>query len=355
MAATKRKKRNKITASQLPLLSKCAGPSFLECTDSVNDPQRRGIFFHQFISDYIIHGREIALELCDKEIIDMAENSDFSNWFDGQFEYLQSEVSFAWDPKKDVAVELGSLLERDYSKAPRGWICGTADIINVGDDAIFLDDIKTGRSFVPGPYDNYQLKFLALAASRAYNIPKVYARILFVDEDGLIKAHDHSVFDSFQLDQIHKDLKGILAKKELVLGDHCKWCPAFNDCPAIAKGALAILKEENGEALQINDDTLQRVWPKVAALEAYSRKFKEAAKVYVRRNGAIDLGDGKHLELSTFTKSSIESEKALPILKNHLGQMFPQSLSISRASIKRAVSDYCESRLVDNPDKPLKP
>ena len=66
-----------------------------------------------------------------------------------------AEVAFAYDPKTGDGVGLvagqARASHRDYSRAPEGWVCGTADAVAIGEDRGLVADWKSGAYAVPPP------------------------------------------------------------------------------------------------------------------------------------------------------------------------------------------------------------
>ena len=331
---------NPVTASGVDLALVCKGMRYLPRVNNSSAAATRGTRIHQFLSDCIVHGREFALSAMPEEVKEVCEAIDLLQVFGTDTVWksttsgdLMSEVSYAWNSTTDEATVLGTQLNRNYPDLQGDWIVGTADAVTLGRDAVFVDDFKTGRIRLQTE-GNTQLEFLCLAAARSYNLETAYARIIQIEEDGWAWSQDHVKYDRYDLAKFAEKFAQVFVGDELTVGDHCKYCPAFTNCPEQIKTTQALVAHE-GKAL--TTETIPKVWRQYVAVKNICKQVEAAIGVAIDTTGPVDLGDGTRLEKISGTRREIDASKALPILDKLLGaDAIPDSVSISKASIKRA-------------------
>jgi hypothetical protein len=103
----------------------------------------------------------------DPELREACEAMDLSSLAIRREDFA-TEVAFAYDLEQDTAEEVGRHIGRAYPKRPGTVMFGTADFVGLTEDAVIVPDLKTGRGWLPKPIEAMQLRFLALAAARAY-------------------------------------------------------------------------------------------------------------------------------------------------------------------------------------------
>jgi hypothetical protein len=205
------------------------------------------------------------------------------------------EAGMAWS----VADDRCSLVMEDAEHGDVGGdVTGIADllIINPKVGAMVLD-YKTGRAGTKCQ-DDPQILTLALMVRGIWGLPvrgaKVYVR------DGAA-WFDHAEWDDLDIDAHSAEMieaMEIVAEKDvkaLARGDWCRYCPAFNSCPA-QTALLRAAAEGTGEvqqfgvALATGDSakayrTLREIKTLVQHLEGQIHNYVEA-------RGPIDLGNG---------------------------------------------------------------
>jgi len=337
---------NVLSASNLGQADKCPAMMHLPWPKFTNKYMEEGNLKHRFVQDWINHGREYALEthVSGREDYSPLSVCNLEDLFGGVFDDLISEVSFSWDPKSDTAEEIGQNLDRDYPDQP-GQIFGTADIIRAGKDSIFVDDLKTGARPV-SQYNNYQLQFLALAAARAYGAKQAYVRLLWMDETGHITTHDYIGLDAYELDQLADKFKALAedvadGAGDYIFGEHCARCPAFTACPKQVRLPKALAKISGDK---ITPRTLPKAYSTYMAAKNIVKTMGEVLATAVEQMGPVDLGDGTSLECTPGSRKELSAKPALDTLCKFLGPTaIPDGVSVSKASIRRAVDLHCPS------------
>lgn len=141
----------RLTASKLDLAFECLHWATLDVEDKPNAAGEFGTRFHALAAAYVL-GNPLPFEP-EPELKTM-----FEAWVRNErkrrpAEPLKAEPAYALTLQGD-GLELGQMLERDYSAAPEWAICGTTDL--TGADKFI--DYKTGKERF-APHDSWQLRF----------------------------------------------------------------------------------------------------------------------------------------------------------------------------------------------------
>lgn len=283
----------KLTGSGIGRALVCAPSMVLPYSLEVREEATRGHHGHEFLMNVSLVGREMALQRAPEDMRPMLEALDLAA-LPVDPKAFAAEVAFAYDQRKDTARELGRGLNRDYSGASGMEICGSADVVGVTDSEVVVLDFKFGGWNVPPAAENWQLRFYALCAARAYGKARAVVGIIKLREDG---SHwfDRAELDELDLDATAAEIRGLVDRSldenehiakggtpRTVRGAHCKYCPALPHCPAqtslvrevgfasIDPGAPVITPENAPallEKLEAVDRLRDMMW---AALEAYA-------------------------------------------------------------------------------------
>ena len=354
---------SRLTASRLALASKCPG-SFAFPHDSEaseGGPASKGTAVHAFIEALLVDGSFEPGRVEDPEARAVCEGlnpSDVLGVSGAAFGDFHVEVALAYDPVSGKAQVLGGDHHRDYSAAPSGSVCGTADVVALWDEdgdgqertgRILVTDWKSGsRAAVAPARENPQLAFLALAARKALGREgdSVAAQLAFVDANGGISLSRHEFADE-ELAAAEEKILGILRSVEesrtgehpgaarLVTGSHCRYCPAIARCPAIAGAAQALLSEKDGE---FTPNSVAAAWERLQAVEAATKKARAALSSFVaseRCEGAVDLPGGSSLKIVESRREKIDPDLAMPMLRGAYGERADAAVSVSKTGLKR--------------------
>ena len=133
---------------------------------------------------------------------------------------------------------------------------GTGDLVIVADDVIQVIDFKYGKGVAVSAEHNPQMMLYALGAYHAYgylySIKKVSMTIIQPRLEN-ISTFECSVEELLDWAETYVRPRAKLAfegKGEQVPGDWCRFCRARTSCKACAEEALALVKEEFGEAAE---------------------------------------------------------------------------------------------------------
>lgn len=298
-----------ISFSGLERFVKCPASAALAQATTDSTPARRGTFLHKYVELFRASGH--------KEAMDWARaNAEDSDWiiaadsipielFDRD---LDVEVAFAMHTASSEAMLLGSRIDRNYD-VPEGFIPGTADLVGIGPDSVYIGDWKFGQSWLPPVMQSFQLRALALCAMRVYGKEKAVIEHIICRE-GRPPYRDHAETDLFELEAEFEPLvrnawvkyqEAVSLRQEerapnVNEGDHCTYCPARYGCPA--KTALATRIGTGKEltewkALQpISRKNAADAWVKCEMLMSYIKSNVMPALHAMIREEALELADG---------------------------------------------------------------
>jgi hypothetical protein len=307
-----------ISASSLGRVAVCPASAVLPSVDSVGEAARRGTILHAYLENVPSMGREEALALVDEEYRAAAEVIDLEALPIDGTRWAQ-EVAFAFDVTTGRARELGRSRGRDYGTRRDTEVVGTADVIGLSRDgsmALVLDH-KFGASPIAKASRNYQLKFLALAATRAYGATDARVALIHIPPSGL-PWYDSATFDAFDLAVFAQELRRIVDRVAFAersvhagepplatTGEHCKWCPCLPYCPAQTALVRTVVGELEGQwERPVTPEDAARVYEKVKAAKAVLARLENALYTYAAAN-PIPLANG--IVFGSVTEESNES------------------------------------------------
>ena len=252
------------------------------------------------------------------------------------------EEAFAYDPRTDRARSLGLQTGRDYSKATIDEITGTVDAWAGDEGWAVVADWKFGRSFVAHPRENRQIHLFAVAAARITTAPVVRGIIGRVEEDGGSRLY-HEDFDVMALDAIAHQLGRIRdrvraaqmsvedgRRPELVLGEHCTYCPARWSCPAQADAGQQLV-ELASRAKELSPEAAGKAYVLASAVE---RAVKAMKSVLIERAKAepLPLPNGKFLKVFPERLDVLDLGVALDIADDGADEVGEEFEAITRAA-----------------------
>ncbi len=324
----------------------CDASNVLPRADRPTSYGDKGTALHAYLPDAQQNGREAALERVPEEWRAAAEVIDIS----ALPANLASEVALAWDWKTDAGRELGRNIGRAYEVSATEFP-GTTDLLGVGDDEVFVADLKTGRSRVTQARENGQLATLALMACRAYGKSRARVALIHMREDGTV-YWDVADLSALDLAMHAKALRGVAQRMEAfgtvkgaqvrtVVGSHCKYCPAFHSCSAMTLLAREIGSTGDGLIPPLTPETGAFVWERIKLVELVIERAKEAVKT-MAFSEPILLRDGQVLGPVDVKRDEIDSEKAIQAL----GELYPTLRAlpvdsvVTKKSLERLVREH---------------
>lgn len=295
------------SASALDRAFSCVGSCVLPAVyEPSSEAAERGIALHTFVETARRDGREAALAMMsgDEDTFRDAKALDLSAIPDG----AESEVAFGFDHETDTAIRYELTGGRRYPLD--GRLHGTADYVGKVGQEVVVIDLKTGRPAVSAA-DSWQLRFLALAAARWSGLPRVRASLFVLDAEGGWRQ-DWTTWDEFDLagfaDELGSLVRRVRATTEptLVVGSHCKHCPALLRCPAqtaIVRALVPTLTEITDRLEALTPEEQGRAYTNMKVAEELMDRAKDAFRNLAAR-GDIPLPDGRTLKTVTMNRSS---------------------------------------------------
>jgi hypothetical protein len=263
----------------------------------------------------------------------------------------RAEIAFAYDPDTDRGRELPTKGHRDYGAAGPNEFAGTVDVVSMDLDLVEITDWKFGRrENVKVPGSNAQLRFLALAAARTYDVDRARVRIGFVDDDGGV-LFESSDLDAFELDAIAAEMADLAARLRAPGAPEpeqlCKRCPAVTSCPATAKTIVDMVPASDAAAFPIVADPAAIAGPDHAAwLLHRARAVQKAAElvvnaleVYADKNGGIPVAPGI---VWAGRDIKIERIESTPEAEALVKEVLPEA--VKSAITKKSIEDAARAR-----------
>ena len=328
-----------LTASRLELAATCPGSQAHDHVQTTSKAAERGTAIHEYIAallqdeERLLPSDHESAALCRKldqrELLDAARPNVYST--------LYTELPLYFCPNSGEAGVLEGAHHRDYSGAPELSIPGTADVVAVEDLRVTVTDWKTGGAELPHLADNHQLRFLGLAAARAFGRDEAVIQTGRIGTDGSVDLLAYTL-ESEELTATEVELARIAHRVEKARlgepvyreGSHCRHCPALPHCPAIAGAAQAILE---GPPEELTDRRAAKMWERLQAVEAAAKHTRQALQEYVYAR-PVPTTEGKELKVVETRRENIDSSKAYAILREHLPEeSLAQVVSVTKTSL----------------------
>jgi hypothetical protein len=354
------------TASRLHRASICAASAVLpRIEEAAGRAAERGKAVHQFLATVGTLGVEPALAAIPKEWhqdcrlidLDSLPQVDPTAW--------AHEVALVYNVHTGRAREVGRNLERSYPPLAPGEIAGTADVVALTEDAVVVADWKTGWSKVPGAAVNMQARFYALAACRAYKRERAVVAIVRLDSEGHARW-DRAEFDEFDMAGIEQDLADLVARigaeyervargerARVVYGDHCSFCTAMKDCPAVGQ----FLTRAAGAEPTISSPAQLVRWLEVRrAGTRFIEAIDAALEVYADAHGPVKTTAGLQYGRREKQRETIIGEAANIALRDEPTEVWTsvvkEKFTASKAGVKTAAKALAKKQA--GPDAPTK-
>lgn len=343
---------NQLTASRLELAATCSGAFAHEHVETTSEAAERGTAVHDYIATLLENEWALlpsdakAAALCrllnEQELMKAARPKHSSTLYTEQALYLL--------PATGECGVLESEYHRDYSGAPEGALVGTADAVAVEEEQVIVSDWKTGRSEVPHPAENYQLRFLGLAAARSFGKEKATVQVGSIGTDGSLELRSHTL-EAQDLGEIEAELSRIARRVEAArngepvyrTGSHCRYCPALAHCPAISGAAQAIVE---GPPEEMTPNRVAELWGQLQAVEAAAKRTREALQEYVYAR-EVPTTEGKVLKVVETRRENIDSSVAFAILRDRLpDEALSEAVSVTKTSLSGALDKEAQKQLL---------
>lgn len=331
------------TASALPRLLQCPGSAHLEQIRSTSELAEKGAWRHRFLElvstvgpiEAILHIPEEYQAICEALPTDELPTN------------LGAEVAFAVDLADGRGWEIGRGLDRAYGDLPAFAIAGTADVVGLSNEVVYIADWKSaghqGRA-----RDSLQLRFLALAACRAYGRDRATVELIRLSDDGQPRRDAHT-YDELDLDAFALELRARLpgsTDRTLHTGPWCGYCPSRPVCPAQSRMAVEVaegrLFDEPGSLLPLTPERAGVAWDRLKATKALLSHVESAVMATLdEAGGMLPLPGGRQLVKRTVPgNEKLDGEVAFAVLLEQHGQEVARSavaMTVTKAGIKDAL------------------
>jgi len=335
----------RLTGSRLDMAELCPYSMALPGIETSGKAATSGVHKHRYLQCGEAHP-DVATEC---ELIDLPKAVPEADGGDLR------EATFGLGPDGEI-VFIGVDQERDYSGIPDGFIPLTIDRTFQAKGVTWVVDYKTG-SDAPSP-NTLQLAAGAVCISQHWLEQDVSVAIVHVVESGdvywYIKEYDlfslraaelriRRVYDAVEEARLH-----VAEGRPIHLnqGQHCRYCPARQQCPT----TTALVHQITGtsdpadlvKALPI--EKLGEAWVKLGLAKAFVEDLDKSLRGRIEELGGCTLPDGVELVPAPTTYKSIDWEQAQPVFKAMGIDIAPKvsigneavELAAKRAGIKKA-------------------
>ena len=352
-----------VSASSLQRVAICPAAGALPSVRTVSDAAGRGTALHAYLAAVGRVGHDEALAQVPEEhraacaALDVSRLPvDPGGW--------AAEVAWALDFESGQARELGRDIGRNYPKTGPTEIVGTADVVGIGTrhlarrviKLVYVLDYKSGRVGLARARDNWQLKFLALAAARTYGATAARIGLIKIDEDG-DATYDTADLDTLDLDAVALELKKIMRAVQAArwawskgrapratTGDHCRFCNSLPYCQA----QTSLIRQATGneeliesQLAPVSAEAAAQAWERVKALKAVVARAEQAIYAYAVGN-PIPLPTGLLLGQVESSRETVDGPTVRKVLLEMTG---PQAAIYFAAWVTGASPDLALAEL----------
>jgi hypothetical protein len=348
--------------SAMGRIAACAPSAIFPRSETSTDYAAKGVVVHAYLRDVNAMGAENALERVPAEHRVACEAIDLSALPASKPDAYAAEVSFAYAVETGEAREIGRNLERGYEGllGPRE-IPGTLDVIGLTEDAVVVLDYKSGFADLGPAKENWQLRIGALAAARAYGRSRAHVGIIRITEDGEPR-YQRADLTELDLDATEEAIRQVVDRVEraeaefelgrqptTVEGAHCKYCPAFNFCPAkrsLAREIVGAGKPVLPELL--DDDTAAIAIQRLEALEGVVKRAWEVLEERARIR-PIPLGKSAFFGPLATSREKLNAEKVVEVLDERFGAEIALALEVKQSTTKEALKAALRKHVAKTP------
>ena len=350
----------RLTASSLRLAELCPASHALPVVEQAEtEAQTAGTGRHKFLDDLAREGREAVLANVPAKAPwrPACEGIDTEQLLEGLLN-IQSGIAYAFDVATGTVRRQSTEGHRQYDTT-EAEIPGTLDWLALqANGRVLVIDFK-GLEENDAAEDHVQLHYYALAAARDLRLVELDIAIVYVLPDGTLRW-DRSSLGPFTLAAVHDRLARIhrrvaAARAEVVAGripdthpgDHCSRCPAMPVCPAMVALARAFaLAPDVPEGLaRLSDVDAGAAWVRLELVEDALKLARAGLRARALLRG-LPLPGGKMLVPSEGSSSSIDVDRALPVLRPRFGDQVDGLVerSLSVAAVERLARQIAPGR-----------
>lgn len=313
----------KIRCSSLPLFMSCSNsvtnPDYLLSVEQEFEAAETGTLIHRLAEAYIKEGVDNVDHYADR--LRMLDGYDRAHEL---FPNIQRVWKLARGTFKEPKIE--RYLESPIGMGPNEdvVITGHIDVSEIGEDAAYVLDWKTGRVRDDHYHQMAGYAYLVYAARCAsalgpVNDYVVYCTVCYADDGSFYKYS----FTADQLNEWGDDVVAQVENQRYVYNKRCVYCPLSTTCEAYqakARTAVATIMGETAVSLlrdMPNKDRAE-VLQKLKIVETAVKNFRSELKADVKVNGPLPTGDGREYVIKRTRNRHLNTSKALTVLNNHL-------------------------------------
>lgn len=265
------------------------------------------------------------------------------------------ELAVAWDPVLDRARVLGKDIGRAYEEhgADREHeLVGSIDLCgDLLDRRVFVFDFKTGRPQYSAR-DSWQLRAGAVIWSLLRGADEALVGHLIVNDDvrwdlweiDAIALADYKVqLRDLALRMKRQTRRADLSEADVAEGGHCKYCPAWNRCPAKTGLVqhMSTIVRTGGTAAYLQPATIATAWRMLDKYDEVAKKMRAEIEKHALR-APVDLGDGWELRSAPGEEKDVITDpvKAIMIVEREIG---PKAMLKAASTSKRAITAACKA------------
>lgn len=353
----------RFSGSTMHRAAACPGSTALPRFGSESsEPAARGTAIHKFLEDCINKGRDTAIQTCDPDYLDVCEVIDTDGLPAGHADGWRAEVAFAYNWKTGKARVVGEGIGREYPELEPDEIAGTADAVGIVGTQVWVYDYKTGRGHVDPAEANWQLKFLGLAAARAYGLSEACVGIVRILDD--VPTFSHAHYDIFDLTAIQQQIADIaeaslhaiadVAERRtprLNTGSHCTYCPAVMSCRAVI-GIIAAVAQDPGslvlDPITITPEQAGLAWVRINIALVGLKAAKESLKE-IAMSMPLPLPNGKVIAAVETNREYIDAEITEKVMKDLYGPTIAgESVEIKMSTSKTLLKKVVRANLKED-------
>jgi hypothetical protein len=343
------------SGSKLPLAMVCAGSAIYPRTERLNVAADEGNGVHDFMRALASMSPAAALaRVADEKLRERCEAINLSGLPVGAG--WKAEAAYAYNVETEAVRFLGFDIGRTYGprQSPAEMFL-SIDTSAVVDGVAFAGDWKSGRSYIEPAFSNWQLRVAVLVVCREAGVQAGRGAIIRLREGGEPYL-DFADFDETDLAMFAAELRELYRRLEdpkkvvPVMGDHCKYCPCFEACPAqgrlIAKLATAPEEVAADAIADLTPETAWRAYERLKAVEAVTKRVREALYAYASQ-APIPLGDGLVFGMQETEREELDALTVRAVIATLHGPEVAEKacdFDTSKAAIERALRVVVEAR-----------
>jgi hypothetical protein len=312
-------------------VDECPPSAFLPVrVNGTSESAARGTQIHTFIADVLDKGlsKDQALLKLSPEYHKTCHDLDLDK-IRGDLTGVRFEVAYALDLESEMTRELGVYLERAYPFTLPSEVRGSLDIEGFKGLTPFVEDIKTGMWVGPAK-DNWQLRFFTTVLMFKHNTDRAVGAIAYVQDNGEVELEgaNFTIKNAYECIEDLKALRSKVSslqakylstgKVDLYPGEHCKYCPVFDTCPAQQALVATMVREmqhlAGKDIAALTPPELSLAWVMYESIKPNYLKVERALKDIARFRG-IELSDGRTVKQGIWEKREVNTKRVFALLR----------------------------------------